>query len=76
MGNVMKNKKGLLRRIKWENITTILTGILSVISIIRHIQLNGLYFNLILEIITYLTFAFTFRYIVKDIRKNPNNWTL
>lgn len=72
----MKNKKGLLRRIKWENITTILMGILSVISIIRHIQLNGLYFNLILEIITYLTFAFTFRYIVKDIRKNPNNWTL
>lgn len=72
----MKNKKGLLRRIKWENITTILTGILSVISITRHIELNGLYFNLILEIITYLMFAFTFRYIIKDIRKNPNNWTL
>lgn len=72
----MKNKKGLLRRIKWENITTILVGILSVISIIRHIQLNGLYFNLILEIITYNMLTLFFRYVVKDIRKNPNNWTL
>lgn len=72
----MKNKKGLLRRIKWENITTILMGILSVISITRHIELNGLYFNLILEIITYNMLTFTFRYIIKDIRKNPNNWTL
>lgn len=72
----MKNKKGLLRKIKWENIITILMGILSVVSIIHHIELNGLYFDLILEVITYTMFTLFFRYIVKDIRKNPNNWTL
>ena len=70
------NKKGLLRRIKWENITFILMSILSIVSIIHHIQLNGLYFNLILEVFTYSMFSLFFRYIVKDIRKNPQNWTL
>jgi len=70
------NKKGLLRRIKWENITFIIMLIISVISIIHHIKLNGLYFNLILEVFTYSMFSLFFRYIVKDIRKNPQNWTL
>ncbi len=70
------NKKGLLRRIKWENITTILMVVLSVVSILHHIKLNGLYFNLILEVFTYSMFTLFFRYIVKDMRKNPQNWTL
>jgi hypothetical protein len=70
------NKKGLLKRIKWENITFIIMLIISVISIIHHIKLNGLYFNLILEVFTYSMFSLFFRYIVKDIRKNPQNWTL
>lgn len=70
------NKKGLLRRIKWENITFILMSILSIVSIIHHIKLNGLYFNLILEVFTYSMFTLFFTYIVKDIRKNPQNWTL
>lgn len=69
-------KKGLLRRIKWENITFILMSVLSIISIAHHIELNGLYFNLILEVFMYSLVTFTFRYIVKDIRKNPSNWTL
>ena len=74
---IMKNnKKGLLRRIKWENITTILMVWLSIASIIHHIELNGLYFNLILEVFTYTMFTLFFRYIVKNIRKNPSNWTL
>lgn len=65
-----------LRKVKWENITFLVMIILGIISIIHHIKLNGLYFNLIIEVIVYLMFAFTFRYIVKDIRKNPSNWTL
>lgn len=69
-------KKGLLRRIKWENITFILMSVLSIASITHHIELNGLYFNLILEVFMYSLITFTFRYIVKDIRKNPSNWTL
>lgn len=70
------NKKGILKRIKWENITFIIMLVLGIASIRHHIILNGIYKELILEIITYLMFAFTFRYIVKDIRKNPSNWTL
>lgn len=72
----MKKAMKGIKRIKWENITFILMSILGIVSIIHHIKLNGLYINLIFEVIIYLMFAFTFRYIVKDIRKNPSNWTL
>ena len=73
----MKNKKkGLLRRIKWENITFIIMLVIDILSIRHHIILNGLYFNLIIELFMYSLVTFTFRYIVKDIRKNPSNWTL
>jgi len=65
-----------LRKVKWENITFLVMVLLGIVSIIHHIKLNGLYINLIFEVIIYLMFAFTFRYIVKDIRKNPSNWEL
>ena len=65
-----------MKKIKWENITFIIIVGLGIASAISHIKLNGLYFNLITESLMYLTFAFTFKGIVKDIRKNPSNWTL
>ena len=65
-----------MRKIKWENIVFILMVVLGVASIQHHIALNGLYSNLLFEVIFYSIFAFVFRYIVKDIRKNPSNWTL
>ena len=64
-----------MRRIKWENIVFILMVILGVVSIQHHIALNGLYFALVEEVVIYLMFAFGFRYVVKDIRKNPENWS-
>ena len=73
--NKENKKRKVLKRIKWENITFIIMLLLGLVSIRHHIILNGIYKELILEIITYIMFAFGFRYIVKDIRKNPTNWT-
>ena len=50
--------------------------VIDILSIRHHIILNGLYFNLIIELFMYSLVTFTFRYIVKDIRTNPSNWTL
>lgn len=65
-----------MRKIKWENIVFILLVVLGVVSVLHHIKLNGIYTNLIIEVIVYLGIALGGRYLVKDIRKNPSNWTL
>lgn len=65
--------KGLLK-IKWENIITIILLIFNIISIISHIKLNGYYIELGLETIIYLTFTFTLKYLIKDIRKNYKDY--
>lgn len=64
-----------MRKIKWENISVFVMVVLGIISMIHHINLNGWYFNLILELVIYSMFAFGAYYIVRDIRKNPSNWT-
>lgn len=65
-----------MRKIKWENIILLVMIILSVVSMVHHIKLNGWYNNLVIEAIVYLLISVGARYLVKDIRKNPSNWTL
>ena len=65
-----------MRKIKWENIILLVMVILSVVSMVHHIKLNGWYNNLVIEAIIYLLISVGARYLVKDIRKNPSNWTL
>ena len=65
-----------MRKIKWENIILLVIVVLSVISMVHHIKLNGWYNNLVIEAIVYLLISVGARYLVKDIRKNPSNWTL
>ena len=65
-----------MRKIKWENIILLVMVVLSVVSIVHHIKLNGWYNNLVIEAIVYLLISVGARYLVKDIRKNPSNWTL
>ena len=65
-----------MRKIKWENIILLVMVVLSVISMVHHIKLNGWYNNLVIEAIVYLLISVGARYLVKDIRKNPSNWTL
>lgn len=68
------NNKGVLKRIKWENILTILLIIFDLYAIYTHIQLNGFYNELGLEFIIYFGLTFGFRYIVKDMRLNYKEW--
>lgn len=65
-----------MRKIKWENIVLLVMVVLGVISIIHHIKLNGWYNNLGIEVIVYSLISVGARSLVKDIRKNPSNWTL
>lgn len=65
-----------MRKIKWENIILLVMIILGVVSMVHHIKLNGWYNNLVIEAIVYLLISIGARYLVKDIRKNPSNWTL
>lgn len=64
-----------MRKIKWENIILLVMIVLGVVSMIHHIKLNGWYNNLIIEAIIYLLISVGARSLVKDIRKNPSNWT-
>lgn len=65
-----------MRKIKWENIILLVMIILGVVNMVHHIKLNGWYNNLVIEAIVYLLISVGARYLVKDIRKNPSNWTL
>ena len=65
-----------MRKIKWENIILLEIIILGVVSMVHHIKLNGWYNNLVIEAIVYLLISVGARSLVKDIRKNPSNWTL
>lgn len=68
------NRKGIFKRIKWENIFTIIGIIFNFICIYKHIQLNGFYDMLVFEFIIYFGFTFTFRYVIKDMRTNTKEW--
>lgn len=65
-----------MRKIKWENIILLVMIILAVVSMVHHIKLNGWYNNLVIEVMVYLLISVGARSLVKDIRKNPSNWTL
>ena len=65
-----------MRKIKWENIILLVMIILGVVSMVHHIKLNSWYNNLVIEAMVYLLISVGARSLVKDIRKNPSNWTL
>lgn len=66
----MKN----LRKIKWENIYSIVMIVFGIAATVAHIRLNGFYGELFLEWLIDEIFLFGGRYIVKDWRTNPTNW--
>jgi hypothetical protein len=68
------NNKGVLKRIKWENIFTIIMIIFDLYAIYSHIELNGFYSELGLEFIIYFGLTFGFRYVIKDMRLNFKEW--
>ena len=68
------NNKGVFKRIKWENIITILLIIFDLYAIYTHIELNGFYNELVMEFFIYFGLTFGFRYIIKDMRINFKEW--
>ena len=65
-----------IKRIKWENIFTIAMVVFSTMSILKHIELNGVYDLLVVEVAVYAMATVGVRYVIKDIRVNPINWLL
>lgn len=63
-------KKLNLKKIKWENINSIIYIIYELICILHHIKLNGLYINLLWELVLYNVLGFALWYTIKAIRKN------
>jgi len=59
-----------LKTIKWENIITITMIIIDIFAIIHHIELNGFYIELVLEIVFNLVTILIIRLFVKDYRKD------
>ena len=63
-----------LQRIKWENIALVLMIGVSIYSVLEHIRLNGFYDLLIVEIAIYAIACIGIKYLIRDIRVNPENW--
>lgn len=63
-----------MRKIKWENIFAIIYGGFAIYQLYTHIQLNGLYNGLIIEMVMNAISLIGIHYIIKDIRKNKTNW--
>ncbi len=63
-----------MRKIKWENIFAIIYGGFAIYQLYTHIQLNGLYNGLIIEMVINVIAVVGVHYIIKDIRKNKTNW--
>lgn len=63
-----------LTKIKWENIAMVGMIALDIMCILHHIELNGFYNELSLEIVIYGVSTIGVRYLIKDIRTNPENW--
>lgn len=61
-------------KIKYENIICLMYILFAIYQEYYHIQLNGFYSYLMLEIIIHIMFISGLHYIIKDIRKNPENW--
>ena len=70
------DKMRLLKRIKWENIAALGVIAVSVMSVLHHIELNGIYPMILIEIAMYSLSVMGIRYAIKDLRTNLENWLL
>lgn len=71
------NKKGTKKQFKYELIILIIMLLFDNYCMIYHITLNGFnLINILKEIMIYYSLSFMIYYIVKDIRKNPKEYSL
>ena len=63
-----------IKRIKWENLTTIATIIFGVKRLLEIINSTGVTSDTPIEIAAYALAVIGARYLIKDLRLNPTNW--
>ena len=65
-----------IRKVKWENIVTIITSIIATQRLLIIIDKMGVTQDTVLEIAIYSLAVIGSRYLIKDLRINPTNWLI
>ena len=65
-----------IKRIKWENLTTIAILVIAIERLLSNINVNGVSQDTTIEIVFYSLAVIGARYLVKDLRLNPTNWLI
>lgn len=65
-----------IRKIKWENLTTIAMLVFAIERLLVIINVNGISQDTIIEIVFYALAIIGARYLIKDLRLNPTNWLI
>ena len=65
-----------IKRIKWENISTIAMLVFAIERLLVIINANSVSQDTIIEIVFYSLAIIGARYIIKDLRLNPTNWLI
>ena len=65
-----------IRRIKWENLTTIAILVFAIERLLVIINANGVSQDTTIEIVFYALAVIGARYLIKDLRLNPTNWLI
>ena len=65
-----------IRKIKWENLTTIAMLVFAIERLLVIINVNGVSQDTIIEIVFYALAVIGARYLIKDLRLNPTNWLI
>ena len=65
-----------IRRIKWENLTTIAGLIFAIERLLTIINVQGVTQDIVIEIAMYSLSVIGIRYLIKELRLNPTNWLI
>jgi hypothetical protein len=65
-----------IRKVKWENIVTIVTTIIAIQRLLLIIDNKGVSQDTTIEIAFYSLAVIGARYLIKDLRINPTNWLI
>lgn len=65
-----------IKRIKWENLTTIAILVFAIERLLVIINANGVSQDTTIEIGFYALAVIGARYLIKDLRLNPTNWLI
>lgn len=65
-----------IKRIKWENLTTLATIVFAIERLLTIINTTGVTKDTPIEVGVYALAVIGARYLVKDLRLNPTNWLI